>query len=197
VLQAETPEILVSDADGAPVEGSVPAAVQGGRERGLILHKLFEEVLTGEIAEATAALVARAENLIRALGRPVMDDPAQGLAPAELAGCVTRALALPEIAALRPGLMPEFPVYASALTEAQEEATAGVADAIHFGPDGAPQVVVDWKSDVDPAPETVEHYRAQVRAYLDMTETECGLIVMATSGVVIPVVRAATAAAAA
>jgi hypothetical protein len=39
---------------------------------------------------------------------------------------VVRALTLPEMAALRPGLMPEFPVYASILTDAQEEALAGV-----------------------------------------------------------------------
>ena len=116
-------------------------------------------------------------------------DPAQGLVPAELAACVARALALPEIAALRPGLLPEFPVYASTSTEGQEEAVAGITDAIAFGADGARQVIVDWKSDVAPTPETLEHYRAQVRAYLDMTETERGLIVLATSGVVIPVAR--------
>ena len=36
----------------------------------------------------------------------------------------------------------------------------------------------------------------QVRAYLDMTETECGLIVLMTSGVAIPVARTAAPAAA-
>ena len=123
------------------------------------------------------------------LASPWRPDPAQGLVPAELAACVLRALALPEIVALRPGLRPEFPVYASTLTEEQEEATAGIADAVAFGADGAPQVVVDWKSDVAPARETLEHYRAQVRAYLDMTQAERGLIVLATSGVVIPVTR--------
>ena len=35
--------------------------------------------------------------------------------------------------------------------------------------------------------ETIEHYRAQVRAYLDMTGTKCGLIVLVTSGKVIAV----------
>lgn len=148
------------------------------------------------MAETEPALVARAEALIRAIDRPVANDPAQGLVPAELATCVARALSLPEIVALRPGLLPEFPVYASTLTEEQEEATAGIADAVAFGPDGAPQVIVDWKSDVAPTPETLEHYRAQVRAYLDMTETERGLIVLATSGLVIPVARMNFAAAA-
>lgn len=190
-LQAEVPEIVVTDVDGAPVaDGSIPA-VQGGRERGVLLHKLIEEVLTGETPETEPALVARAEALIRAIGRPVANDPMQGLVPAELAACVSRALALPEIAALRPGLLPEYAVYASTVTEEQEEATAGIADAIAFDPNGAPQVIVDWKSDVAPAPETLEHYRAQVRAYLDMTQAERGLIVLATLGVVIPVARSA------
>jgi exodeoxyribonuclease-5 len=139
--------------------------------------------------ETDSALVTRAEALIRAIGQTAAHDPAQGLVPAELAACVHRALALPEILALRPGLLPEFPIYASHLTEKQEEATAGIADAIAFGADGAPQVVVDWKSDVAPAHETLEHYRAQVRAYLDSTQAERGLIVLVTSGVVIPVTR--------
>jgi len=46
---------------------------------------------------------------------------------------------------------------------------------------------VDWKSDVSPAPGTLDHYRVQVRAYLDMTRAERGLIVLMTSGAVIPV----------
>jgi exodeoxyribonuclease-5 len=189
VLEREVPGILLADPDGESAEENPPINVQGGRERGLLLHKLIEEVLTGETGETEMALRARAVTLIYALNRPVVDDPAQGLAPAELASTVMRALALPEIAALRPSLMPEFPVYASVVTEQQEEATAGIADAIAFSPDGAPQVVVDWKSDVDPAAEVIERYRAQVGAYLEMTDVERGLIVLVTPGAVITVTR--------
>jgi hypothetical protein len=196
-LHAELPEILVTDVDGTPVEDALVPTVQGGRERGVILHKLIEEVLTGETVEMRSALVTRAEALIRAIGQIVAHDPAQGLVPAELAACAICALALPEIVALRVGLMPEIPVYAATSTEEQEEATAGITDAIAFGVDGAPQVIVDWKSNVAPAPETLEHYRAQVRAYLDMTHAERGIIVLATSGTVIPVRRASPAVAAA
>ena len=174
----------MTDSDGSPAESDAAATIQGGRERGIVLHKIIEEVLTGETAETMPALAARAEALIRALGRPVVEDPALGLAPAELAGCVVRALSLPEVAALRPGLLPEFPLYASTQTEGHEEVTTGIADAIAFGPDGAPQVVIDWKSDVNLAPETLEHYRAQIRAYLDATGAERGLIVAVTSGIV-------------
>ena len=189
VLREESPTILATDGDGAPADGAATATIQGGRERGTILHKLIEEVLTGETAETLPALVARAETLIRALGRSVVDNPSQGLAPAELAGCAVCALSLAEVAALRPGLMPEFSVYGSTATETHEEAKAGIVDAIAFGLDGTPQVVIDWKSDVDPSAETLRHYRAQVQAYLDMTGAERGLIVCVTPGTVISVTR--------
>ena len=163
--------------------------IQGGRERGLILHKLMEEVLSGETAESRPSLMARAESLIRATGHRIAEDPARGLSPAELANCVVRTLSLPEIASLRPRLMPELPVYASTMKDTQEEVTAGVADAIAFDADGAPQVVVDWKSDVSLKTENLEHYCSQVRAYLDMTHAERGFVVAMTSGTVVPVGR--------
>ncbi|MDE0362092.1 MAG: UvrD-helicase domain-containing protein [Rhodospirillaceae bacterium] len=189
VLQAKLPEIVESDADGAAAASSDAAMIQGGRERGLILHKLMEEVLSGETAESRASLMARAECLISATGHRIAEDPARGLSPAELANCVVRTLSLPEIALLKPRLMPELPVYASALKDTQEEVTAGVADAIAFDADGAPQVVVDWKSDVSLKLENLEHYCSQVRAYLDMTQAERGLVVAMTSGTVVPVRR--------
>ena len=185
VVREEVPEILITDGDGTPAESETAAPIQGGRERGIVLHKIIEEVLTGETAETMPTLVARAEALIRALGRPVVDDPALGLAPAELAGCVVRALSLPEVAALRPGLLPEFPLYSSTATKAHEEVTTGIADAIALGSDGAPRAVIDWKSDVELAPEAIQHYGAQMRAYLDATGAERGLVVAVTSGTVI------------
>jgi len=75
----------------------------------------------------------------------------------------------------------------AALPDGVETATAGIADALTLTAEGRPAVVVDWKSDVTPAPGTLDHYRAQVRAYLDMTGAERGLIVLMTSGTVIPV----------
>ena len=106
-----------------------------------------------------------------------------------MAGCVTRTLALPEIVQLRPTLAPELPVYASVVTGNLENATVGITDATSFGPDGRPEVVIDWKSDVQPSQETIEHYRAQVRNYLEMTGTDRGLIVLVTSGTVLTVTR--------
>ena len=188
-FHAEEPEVLISDIESARLSTDTIPDIQGGRERGIVLHKLIEEVLTGETEETVIALTARAETLILALGQPVAHDPANGLMPAELAGCVIRALSAHEVAALRTSLVPEIPVYASSALQDYEEATAGIADAIAVSPDGKPLVVIDWKSDVAPTPEMLEHYRSQVRAYLDITDSERGLIVLATTGRVISVAR--------
>ena len=109
----------------------------------------------------------------------------------EVAGCVMKALALPEVSALRPRLQAEYPVYSASAVDTVTEATVGIADAIAFDANGAPEVVIDWKSDVSPTPETLEHYRKQVGTYLAMTGAARGLIVLVTSGVVIPVTRPA------
>lgn len=187
VLQEEEAEIWTGSIDEQSRELETAAAVQGGRERGLILHKLMEEVLTGETNAVAGALTDRAGGLIRALGRSPAADPATGPSPQELAGCVIRTLALPEILALRPGLLAEFPVYTAHTEDGEETATAGIADALTLTAEGRPAVIVDWKSDVNPDPRTIDHYRAQVRTYLDMTGAKRGLIVLMTTGTVITV----------
>jgi exodeoxyribonuclease-5 len=113
-----------------------PPFVQGGLARGLVMHKLFEEVLTGETQEFE--LAARASVLIVELGETVCANPAKGLNGAEIAGCVVRTLAIPEIAVLRPGLQPELPVASCKTLDDAEWATAGIGDAIHIGSLGYP-----------------------------------------------------------
>ena len=67
VIQTESFMISLSDADASTAEDQGPEPIQGSRERGLILHKIMEEVLSGETGEASAELRARAYTLIRAL----------------------------------------------------------------------------------------------------------------------------------
>lgn len=186
-MVAPVPQILATDDDDAGEDGIAATNVQGGQERGRILHKLLEEVLTGETPDSGPDLEARANFLIEELDMPVADDPERGLTPAELAQCVVRSLAIPEVAALRPRLVPEVPVHASESTEEAELVTVGIADAIAFRPDGTPEVVVDWKSDVDRTPEALAHYAEQVRTYMEMTGAQRGLIVALTPGTVFDV----------
>ena len=68
-----------------------------------------------------------------------------------------------------------------------EEVTAGITDATSFAAGGSPKVNIDWKSDVDPAAETVDHYRAQVLSYIRAMGIANGLIGFVTSGNILPV----------
>ncbi len=188
LLEAEEPSVVVAALDGESHDGGLAAStVQGGRERGLILHKLLEEVLSGETSDVVDALAARAIELAGMLGVEIGNDQSTGLSSIELALTAQRALAAEPVAALRSRLVPEFNVFSSENVDGKEEVRVGIADAIAFSDDGIPDVVIDWKSDVAPSPDAVAHYKAQVRAYLAMTGTPKGLIVFATSGAVHPV----------
>jgi ATP-dependent exoDNAse (exonuclease V) beta subunit len=155
--------------------------IQGGRERGLVLHKLMEELLAEEISDDLTVLETRALELLRQLGLGDVEDAAIGFSSREMAAAILRTLALPEIALLRPKLLPEFHVYAASVTGQMISLTAGIADAVaYLGPQI--QTVVDWKSDVNPAAADIEIYRGQVRSYLNATGADLGLIVFVTSG---------------
>ncbi|MBO1022875.1 UvrD-helicase domain-containing protein [Methylobacterium sp. SD274] len=173
---------VIGGGDASEVDDvSAVVKIQGGRERGLVMHKLFEEVLTGELSDDQASLAARAAVLICELGRTPADDPGQGCNPAELAGSVVRALNLPEIASVRPSLIAECQIYAYEAGAEADTVTFGIADAIGFINRQA-DLVIDWKSDVAPDDKTVAGYRQQVRDYLRATSVKVGLIVFPTSG---------------
>ncbi|MFZ0737958.1 MAG: UvrD-helicase domain-containing protein [Candidatus Acidiferrales bacterium] len=167
-----------------PTANDERKAIQGGRERGLILHKLLEEVLTRETDEDVAALQARAAELLAQLGLADAEDATTGLSSSEMASTVHRALQLPDVAALRPRLKPEFRVYAGVHADQKMSLTTGIADAVASDERGRVEAVIDWKSDVDPMPGQIEIYRAQVRDYLAATGAQHGLVVFLTSNLV-------------
>ena len=57
----------------------------------------------------------------------------------------------------------------------------GIADAVASDERGRVEVVIDWKSDVDPAPGQIDVYRGQVRDYIAATGAQLGLVVFLTS----------------
>jgi len=172
-------EVLADDAGAFGSDARVNAArVRGSRTRGLILHKLLEEVLTGERPESGPALSERAVELAAELA----GKAAETLDCAELATSVLRGLAVPEVAAVRHALIPECWVSASRCDGRAENVVIGIADAVALDRDGGIGLVIDWKSDVAPEPKTVSRYRGQVRSYLDATGAPEGLIVFLTTG---------------
>ena len=166
------------EADEEAVQAPPP---RGSRARGLILHKLLEEVLTGETPQAAGALQERAILLASEL---VGTPGAAELDPAEAAISVLRGLTLPEVQAVRHRLVPECWVAASVVSDETEQVTLGVADAVSRDAAGRIDLVVDWKSDVNPSPTIIAQYRSQVTSYLLASGAKKGIVVFLTSGTV-------------
>jgi len=172
-------EAITLDAGDAP---EVDLPVGAGRVRGLLLHKLMEEVLTGELVEEVGHFASRARELLAELVR----DPDDGdvLPDAdEIAATAWRTLQLSDIAALRERLTPEWPVYALLEGRSNPRALAGRIDAIAYAGDGA-EVVVDWKSDVDPSDADIRLHSGQLEDYLRATRAPRGALVYMTPGLV-------------
>lgn len=163
------------------------AGVRGSRERGMVMHKLLEEVVTGETGRQLSALAARAHELISSLGVEPCTDPAQGMSSEEIAARVAATLSLPEIDALLPTLQAEYPLWACVAEAGEDVVTAGIADAVSVDDAGRLRVIIDWKSDVAPSAQLVAQYRAQVAAYVAMSGAERGLLVFVSTGEVVEV----------
>jgi hypothetical protein len=101
----------------------------------------------------------------------------------EIAATVWRTLQLPDIAALRGRLTPEWPVYALLGHRPGQPALAGRIDAIAYVEAGA-GVVIDWKSDVDPSEADMRLHAGQPEVYLRATGAPRGVLVYMTPGLV-------------
>jgi CRISPR-associated exonuclease Cas4 len=166
--------------DQADDVAELPLPVGAGLVRGLVLHKLIEEVLTGELSPEETVLAARAQLLVGQLysEKSIGLDAPQ---PHELARTVLRTLTLPEIAAMT--LHPEVTVYGMKALEPEAVGLAGRADAMEIGPDG-PSTVVDWKSDVAPTDEDIQAHAGQLMSYMTVSGASRGALVYMTSGTI-------------
>jgi ATP-dependent exoDNAse (exonuclease V) beta subunit len=174
-----TIETIALELGDAP---EVDAPVGAGRVRGLLLHKLMEEVLTGELHEDIGSFAARARALLAEL---VLDHAEDEQLPDcdEIAVTARRTLDLPEIAALRARLVPEWPIYALLADRPSRSALTGRMDAIAFEGDQI-EVVVDWKSDIDADETDIRLHARQLEDYLRATGALRGALVYMTPGVV-------------
>jgi CRISPR-associated exonuclease Cas4 len=172
-----TSKLVIGPTD-EPVD--LPEVVGAGRLRGLVLHKMMEEVLTGEISDSREDLTNRASELLSQL--TVSSDPVAYALPqaAELGSKVAQILVAPEIAPLRHGLVPEVPVFAT-MHDSEAISVAGRADAVFFR-DGGADVVIDWKSDVAPSTSDVESHAGQLRVYMRALKAARGALVYLSTG---------------
>lgn len=168
------------------------ANIVGGAERGNILHKLMEEILTGELTETKAEIEGRSLQLIEQV---VAKDlrKLKELYPEELTRCVTNTLALPSIVAIRPRLIPELAAATRQDVDGKIKITYGVMDAAeiveraHEPGKADIRLVVDWKSDLRPTEKAITGYIEQVRRYLETKNIERGMIVFMSTGMIVEV----------
>lgn len=159
----------IADADPAGIE-----TIMGSTIRGAVLHKLIEEILTGEIEEVRSVLSARAAALLAQLGPP---EAGAAPDPAEMAATVLRTLSLPGIAEHRGAMVPEMALYGA--RDAGAILIAGRADAVAVVV-GRPAVVFDWKSDVAPSPADRQTYAGQLLEYMEAVGAPRGAVVYLT-----------------
>lgn len=147
-----------------------------GALRGIVLHKLMEEFLTGELEAQEGLVTSRAKELLVQLLTDAGETEIRP-DPTEMARCALRALALPQIAELRPFLVPEVAIWASG----EGFLVAGRADALSIR-EGRVEVAVDWKSDINPSSAVRNRYAAQLRDYLVATGAKRGILAFLSLG---------------
>jgi ATP-dependent exoDNAse (exonuclease V) beta subunit len=148
-----------------------PDIVGAGALRGIILHKLIEELLGGDLVSTKNAATARADVLLSQLVSGGNDNGPRP-EPLEMADTALRTLALPEIAVLRPYLVPELAIWAARDTYL----LAGRADALAIR-ENKIDVAIDWKSDVKPTMSVRAAYADQLRDYLEAAGAARGALV--------------------
>ncbi|RUW26823.1 UvrD-helicase domain-containing protein, partial [Mesorhizobium sp. M4B.F.Ca.ET.013.02.1.1] len=177
---AITTQAVAAEPDGA-FEHIEP--VGAGRIRGLVLHKLMEELLTRELSPQ-GGVFARAEKLLRELA--AIEDLHEPIpAPAELAATALKTCQLPYVQRLLPILVPELSVWGE--TDAGD-LLAGRVDAIAIE-NGIVLEVLDWKSDHDTNRQRAAHVE-QLRRYLEVTSAPRGSIIYMTTGEIVSVLPA-------
>lgn len=173
LIPVDVPELTSSEVSQALEIGEIAGA---GRLRGIVLHKLMEEFLTGELQDNESAAVQRAAVLLDEID---VAGVRQRPEASELGVTAHRTLHLPEIASIRSTLVPEMPIWG----RDADQYLAARGDALAIEGDRV-TAVLDWKSDVDPTVEVHSSYIAQVQDYCIAAGAPLGAIVYMTRGTV-------------
>ena len=155
--------------------------IGGGRVRGIVLHKLMEEFLTGELDDGDSDRIeARAGSLLLEL--KAMEEAPSATDPKEMARTAAATLKFADVAALRPHLVPEVPVWSGSAVGSR--LIGGRADAVAVRGDER-LAVLDWKSDVAPSREDRSGHIAQLTDYIETIGAPKGAIVYMSLGEVV------------
>jgi ATP-dependent exoDNAse (exonuclease V) beta subunit len=153
--------------------------LSGGRTRGVLLHKLMEEFLAGELDDGDVLAVERRTRELLEQLSGLEDLAAESKPdPKEVAQTARQTLQFADIAALRASLVPELAVWSGSQNDGY---LAGRADAVAIV-DGNVAAVLDWKSDLAPSAQERSGYRGQLSEYLKATGASRGALVYMSLG---------------
>jgi CRISPR-associated exonuclease Cas4 len=156
-------------------DSDIKAVVEGaGALRGIILHKLMEELLTRLLERDLARVTDRASALTLQAIVPDATSPN----PSELAATALRTFSHKKLEPYIAMLVPEIPLFGA---RSDTVLVSARADAIAFE-GGIPVAAFDWKSDVAPTPDDQDAYASQLLEYLELIGADKGAVVYMTSG---------------
>lgn len=156
--------------------------IGAGRTRGLVLHKLMEELITGEVVEDQEVLIGRAAFLLHQLSDEAQSSGALPL-PEELGRTALATIRHPRLAPLRPYLVAEVPIWG---TGENGYLLAGRVDAFAIK-EGEIVAVIDWKSDQAPGLDDQVKHATQLKTYLEATRSGRGMLVYMSTQLIIEV----------
>lgn len=148
--------------------------VGAGALRGIVLHKLMEELLTGQLPPDLAHLTERAS----LLSHEAVDAGSAKPDPLEMATTALRTFSHSELIPYVTKLIPEVPLFGA---RSGTVLVSARADAIAFEA-GTVVAAFDWKSDVAPTKDDHDAYASQLLEYLELSGAETGAVVYMTSG---------------
>lgn len=163
--------VAMQDDAEAPL---VERVVGPGARRGVILHRLMEELIAGLCPVEQSAVLQRAEVLLS-------EAPEDGGNPPlveQLASTALRTFTHAELEPYRTGLVAEVPLYGA---RSANSLISARADAIAVDGRGAVSAGFDWKSDVAPTDATRRQHKGQLAQYLRLIGAPLGAVVYLTS----------------
>ncbi|MBN9360885.1 MULTISPECIES: exodeoxyribonuclease V subunit beta [unclassified Devosia] len=155
------------------VSQPLPVVVGAGARRGVILHRLIEELIARLCAAGMEALIERASALLD----EAPDDEGEMPVAEQLAMTAMSVFLNEELDPYRDKLLAEVPLFG---TVTSNELISARADAIAIDEGGA-IAAFDWKSDVRPTDETMHQHRIQLAKYLQLIGAPTGAVVYLTS----------------